>query len=113
MQHILIIDDNEAIHSDFKKILAPAPTTSPTLAKSKSALFGSPSPSASPTQPTYDVSFASQGEQGLRLLEDAVQRGEKFALAFVDMRMPPGWDGLQTIERLWQADPDLQVVICS
>jgi hypothetical protein len=28
------------------------------------------------------------------------------------MRMPPGWDGVQTIERLWQADPRLQIVIC-
>jgi diguanylate cyclase (GGDEF)-like protein len=34
-------------------------------------------------------------------------------LAFVDMRMPPGWDGLETIEHLWKADPDVQVVICS
>jgi diguanylate cyclase len=29
------------------------------------------------------------------------------------MRMPPGWDGLETIERLWAVDPDVQVVICS
>jgi diguanylate cyclase (GGDEF)-like protein len=34
-------------------------------------------------------------------------------MAFVDMRMPPGWDGLETIEHLWAADPDVQVVICS
>ena len=34
-------------------------------------------------------------------------------MAFVDMRMPPGWDGLETIGRLWDVDPDLQVAICS
>jgi diguanylate cyclase (GGDEF)-like protein len=34
-------------------------------------------------------------------------------MAFVDMRMPPGWDGLQTIEELWKVDPDVQIVICS
>ena len=34
-------------------------------------------------------------------------------MAFVDMRMPPGWDGMETIERLWQADPRLQIVICT
>ena len=34
-------------------------------------------------------------------------------MAFVDMRMPPGWDGLKTIEHLWATDPDVQVVICS
>ena len=34
-------------------------------------------------------------------------------MAFVDMRMPPGWDGVETIEHLWEVDPDLQVVICT
>ncbi len=36
-----------------------------------------------------------------------------YAVAFVDMRMPPGWDGVETVEHLWQEDPDLQVVICT
>ncbi|MAD80979.1 MAG: hypothetical protein CMJ50_09085, partial [Planctomycetaceae bacterium] len=43
----------------------------------------------------------------------AVAENRPYALAFVDMRMPPGWDGLTTIEQLWKADPDLQVVICT
>jgi PAS domain S-box-containing protein len=34
-------------------------------------------------------------------------------MAFVDMRMPPGWDGLQTIEQMWKHDPYLEVVICT
>src|SRR3984893_5934016 len=34
-------------------------------------------------------------------------------MAFIDMRMPPGWDGLETIQRLWELDPHVQVVICS
>jgi PAS domain S-box-containing protein len=34
-------------------------------------------------------------------------------MAFVDVRMPPGWDGIETISHLWEADPDLQVVICT
>jgi DNA-binding LytR/AlgR family response regulator len=36
-----------------------------------------------------------------------------YALAFVDMRMPQGWDGAQTIEELWKVDPNLQVVVCT
>ena len=43
----------------------------------------------------------------------ALERGQPYAMAFVDMRMPPGWDGLKTIEELWKVDPDVQVVICS
>lgn len=34
-------------------------------------------------------------------------------MAFIDMRMPPGWDGLETIERLWQVDPKLQIALCT
>ncbi|MGZ8385082.1 MAG: histidine kinase dimerization/phospho-acceptor domain-containing protein, partial [Nitrospira sp.] len=45
--------------------------------------------------------------------QNAYQRGNPYAVAFVDMRMPPGWDGLETIEHLWYADPDIQIVICS
>ena len=27
--------------------------------------------------------------------------------------MPPGWDGIETIRRLWQESPNLQVVLCT
>ena len=42
-----------------------------------------------------------------------MEQGRPYSVAFVDMRMPPGWDGIETIARLWQADPDLQIVICT
>jgi PAS domain S-box-containing protein len=29
------------------------------------------------------------------------------------VRMPPGWDGIETTSRLWAEDPDLQIVICT
>jgi DNA-binding NtrC family response regulator len=34
-------------------------------------------------------------------------------MAFVDVRMPPGWDGIEVTPRLWVADPNLQIVICT
>ena len=34
-------------------------------------------------------------------------------MAFVDMRMPPGWDGVETIAKMWEVDPEIQIVICS
>jgi diguanylate cyclase (GGDEF)-like protein len=49
----------------------------------------------------------------VKLAQAAVDAGHPDALAFVDMRMPPGWDGVETIQHLWQVDPSLQVVICS
>ena len=42
-----------------------------------------------------------------------VTRGEPYAAAFVDMRMPPGWDGVDTVEIIWQSVPNLQIVICT
>ena len=46
-------------------------------------------------------------------MKQALSEGRPYATAFVDMRMPPGWDGVETIEHLWEADPNLQVVICT
>jgi PAS domain S-box-containing protein len=62
---------------------------------------------------TFDISSAHQGQEALALVESAVAEQRPFALAFVDVRMPPGWDGVETISRLWKVDPDLQVVICT
>ncbi|TKS60457.1 MAG: ATPase [Nitrospira sp.] len=62
---------------------------------------------------SFEADFADQGEAGFHLAEQAVVAGTPYTLAFVDMRMPPGWDGVETITRLWQVDPDMEVVICT
>lgn len=46
-------------------------------------------------------------------MQHAVEEGRPYALAFTDMRMPPGWDGLETIEKLWAVDPNLQIALCT
>lgn len=56
---------------------------------------------------------AHQGSDAVEMARSAVETGDRYSLAFVDMRMPPGMDGLQTICELWKIDPDLQVVICT
>ena len=108
---ILVIDDNPAIHQDFDKILGGEPEAGVALSEAELLLFGESA--ATPARPSFHIEFASQGQQGVELARAAVARGRAFAMAFVDMRMPPGWDGLETIERLWAVDPDVQVVICS
>jgi diguanylate cyclase (GGDEF)-like protein len=108
---ILIIDDNPAIHQDFEKILAQEPSVSSGMTQVERILFGE---QADPVvQPVFELQFAQQGKQGVTLAERALANGRPFALAFIDMRMPPGWDGLETIQHLWAVDPDVQVVICS
>ncbi|MGH7058295.1 MAG: diguanylate cyclase domain-containing protein, partial [Acetobacteraceae bacterium] len=109
---ILVVDDNPAIHGDFGKILADPAEPASGLAAVESLLFGEPAGGARKAT-SYALEFAAQGEEGVNCARRALAAGRPFAIAFVDMRMPPGWDGLETIERLWAVDPDVQVVICS
>jgi two-component system, sensor histidine kinase and response regulator len=110
-RRVLVIDDNEAIHADFRKILQPAPTANADLLAAEADLFGDVLPTIDAV--VFDLVTASQGQQGYEFVKAAADAGNPFAMAFVDMRMPPGWDGLQTIERIWADYPDLEVVICT
>jgi diguanylate cyclase (GGDEF)-like protein len=110
-RRILIVDDNRAIHDDFRKILS-KPKDDDGLDELETALFGETRRTRQP--PTdFRLDSACQGMEALALVQQAMKDGQPYSLAFIDMRMPPGWDGLETIERLWAVDPDLQVVICS
>jgi len=112
-RRVLVVDDNQTIHRDFAKILAPESDASNELASAGAALFGTPLPVEAPDTPSFRVDFATQGEQALQMVQQAMAEGAPYSLAFVDMRMPPGWDGLETIERLWREATDLHVVICT
>ncbi|PYY88702.1 hybrid sensor histidine kinase/response regulator [Pseudomonas sp. TKO26] len=108
-RRILLIDDTPAIHEDFRKILTPQ-TDNADLDDLEAQLFGAPTRSR---QQPFELDSAYGGEEGLNKVTQALAQQRPYALAFVDMRMPQGWDGVQTIERLWQADPRLQVVVCT
>jgi PAS domain S-box-containing protein len=47
------------------------------------------------------------------MVKQALADNRPYALAFVDVRMPPGWDGVETIARIWEVNPDLQIVVCT
>ncbi len=108
-QRLLVIDDTEAIHDDFRKIFAPSGTDAADRAEAD--FFGGEIPRMA--EGGFALEFAFQGAEGCALLERAVVEGREPALAFVDVRMPPGMDGIETAERLWQISPELQVVICT
>lgn len=109
-RRILLIDDMPSIHDDFRKILMPPQAHSAELDEMEAALFGE---QAKPERPMFELDSAYGGEEGLGKLKRALQEQRPYALAFVDMRMPDGWDGAKTIEHLWQQDPQLQVVVCT
>jgi signal transduction histidine kinase len=107
---ILVVDDNHAIHEDFRRILE-AQTEDESLKRARAALFGESS--LVQALDRFEVDYADQGQAALALVQMARREERPYAVAFVDMRMPSGWDGLETIERLWEADGRLQVVICT
>jgi two-component system cell cycle sensor histidine kinase/response regulator CckA len=110
-RRILIIDDNRAIHDDFRKILSPANVTGAALDAAETALFGEPT--ALIRQISFDVDSAYQGQEGVLLVQKALEAGHPYAMAFVDVRMPPGWDGVETTAKIWELDPEIQIVICT
>src|SRR5260221_3856967 len=112
-RRILIIDDNGAIHLDFRKVVGVQAehTAQAALDVLEANLFGDAVVAAA--RPNFDIDSAHQGQEGVAMAHQALVEGRPYTMAFVDMRMPPGWDGLKTIERLWSTDPDVHVVICS
>ncbi|MFL1525313.1 putative bifunctional diguanylate cyclase/phosphodiesterase [Pseudomonas sp. O230] len=108
-RRILIVDDTPSIHDDFRKILGPDTDEEQILASTEAALFGT----QQMDRLTFQLDSAYQGQEALELVKRALAEGRPYALVFTDMRMPPGWDGLETIEQLWRADPHLQIALCT
>ena len=111
IHRILVIDDNPNIHKDFQTILLEE-EESTTLNSLRNEVFGDKN-SQHVNKSVYELDFASQGKEGCEKVKQACSESRPYELAFVDMRMPPGWDGLKTIEHMWQIDPNVQVVICT
>jgi CheY-like chemotaxis protein len=110
-RRILVIDDNPAIHEDFRKILCTRLPGAQALAEAAAVLFGETE--APEDDRAFELESAFQGREGLERVTAALERGKPFAMTFLDVRMPPGWDGIETAERLWERDPDLQIVLCT
>src|SRR5258706_683841 len=109
-RRLLIVDDNQAIHEDFRKILVPTDSAAD-LDDLSNALFGSPA--SEKKAQGFELDSAFQGQEALSKVKQAMADGCPYAMAFVDVRMPPGWDGIETTIKLWEVCPDLQVVICT
>jgi len=108
-RRILIIDDNAEIHADIRKILS-AHKPAAALDELEADLFGIES---NVEGPAIELDSAYQGREGFELVCKAVEEGRPYCVAIVDMRMPPGWDGVETITRLLEEDPELQIIICT
>ncbi len=108
---ILIVDDNPAIHDDFRKILNGACPANEAVTNLMAQVFGK-APSRE-VHAIFELESAMQGREALEKVERSVAEERPYSMAFVDVRMPPGWDGVETITRLWAVDPSIQMVICT
>src|SRR3954469_18050165 len=103
---ILVVDDNASIHADFRSILCPDNPTDSAVNEMEAALFDDHQ--LAPAQTAFELDSAYQGEEALELVKRSLAEDRPYAVAFVDVRMPPGWDGIETIARIWEIYPDLQ-----
>src|ERR1051326_1965295 len=110
---ILVIDDNRAIHEDLRKVLVKASVADEGYLEAAASLFGDAPQAENPKLPQFQIDSAFQGHEGLALIEKSLEEDYPYAMAFVDVRMPPGWDGVETTAKIWEQYPDLQVVICT
>ncbi len=108
---ILIIDDNADIHADFRKILTKTTAPSSALDALELQMLGETAAVASDTH--FELHHAHQGEEGFNTFAAAKQAGQPFFAVFVDMRMPPGWDGLRTMKAIREVDNDATIVVCT
>ncbi len=115
-QRILLVDDNEAIHEDIEAILSINKNNSDMeLRQIEDDLFGS-STLAEPdvlTETIYDIDHAYQGKEAIQMVNDAHSKGNPYSLIFMDVRMPPGMDGIETIQNIWADHPFTEMVICT
>jgi len=112
---ILVIDDSEAIHTDFRRLFSTEQRKgSDELDELEVALFGpTPARAASRDESELEVDSAFQGQEGVAKVREAIAEGRPYSLVFLDYRMPPGWNGAETLRHLRKVDPSLKVVLCS
>jgi len=112
-RRILVIDDSEAIHNDFRRVLTPEKSKNHgTLEQMEQEMFGTSLRSASP-EPEFELDTALQGQEALALVVKAQAQGRPYAMAFLDYQMPPGWNGVETLRQLRKVAPTLPVVFFS
>ncbi len=108
---ILIVDDEPAMHDSYRRSFAPVSTDTGALDAMAAELFGDDDAVAADEAPDFALTHAMQGLDGVAAVEAAIRAGDPYAVAFIDVRMPPGIDGKETAVRIRALDPDIHLVI--
>ena len=106
-RRILVIDDDPDIRDTYQNIIAPAFEQSGNNRERISQLLALDEGE----KWEFALKMAAQGQEGFDMVQNGLAEDKPFALAFIDMRIPPGWDGITTAARIRDLDPDIEIVI--
>ncbi len=115
-QRILIVDDQEDLREQLAKLLVnhghPGKTAQ-VVQSMRARLMGLDvaTPEKPSNLPKYDIDVASQGQDAFEMVKAAVENKAPYAVMFTDMRMPPGWDGMETAQKVREIDKNIEIVI--
>jgi len=109
-RRILMVDDEPRILEELEKVLTPSQSGNAELSELQNRLFSTPETKRKSVI-VYDVCCCHQGDEAIRKVQEAVEQDEPFAVAFIDIRMPPGPDGVATAEEIRKLDPNIQIVM--
>jgi len=107
---ILLVDDEPRILDELGKVLSPAEQSNAELNELENRLFNNSKTNRRKTT-CYNVCCCRQGDEAIREVQKGIKKNEPFAVAFIDIRMPPGPDGVSTAEEIRKLDPNVQIVM--
>lgn len=113
---ILVADDNESIHEDFEKILKQQSHSVKKIPSFEEHFLGDKGHSVDRSLEAlsnFQLDHAYQGDEALEMVREASQEGLPYSLIFMDIRMPPGYNGITTVSKIWKEYPDIEVVLCT
>lgn len=115
---LIIVDDEAAVRDAYRQVLSPRkrPEAVDLAGQLANELFGDSvgsagAESAATPSPGFDAHYASQGEEAVARVREALEQGAPYKVAFIDIRMPPGIDGRETARRIRGIDKDINLVI--
>ncbi|MCP4753076.1 MAG: PAS domain S-box protein [Proteobacteria bacterium] len=111
---ILIIDDEKVVHDNIKLVLCENGNNKQKTNELKRKLFGDRTETANENDTAgmrFEIDSAFQGTDGIEKVERAIEKRSPYALALIDIRIPPGIDGVQTAKEIMKIDPDIQIAL--
>ena len=103
---VLIVDDQEEIHDDFEEILRPSLSDASTDELAKSFV----SEVDDNFLPEFEL-FMREAGRSYEIVKVGKESNCPIAVAHIDVRMPPGIDGIETTRKIRQIEKDIEIVI--